>query len=831
MLRIRASPPLAMLLALPLAELSGQEDIGTPAAEVSGVSVFMSGAFHRLTGAGAAGFEARPFWSAGLIGRAGPGSLFGQVDISSFVPEEPDRAGYAVLAVFGGFLIDLRLPGATTLAIGPTAGMLRISGPHLAGPTEDEIVMGGRAELRLPRWRGWELAIVGDAQRVAYREPVDLDRLGIRLGRALPIPVAVVGHLIGAGAAKPSTEPIVSARTAATSGFSLPDRTLTRETLSRSGVIRFQDLGTLLGGWSMSSPNGVESSMVAPGGLPRGTEDWRVFVDNVEYPLEILGTRSLTRLPMSIAHVDSVQVFDGPGVVGGRIVTGGALHFFTNAPSEPRIAVQVSGWNGAGDPGLQVPATNLDRLGGTHAGTIGYGTDSGGVAFEASTGGLFLTDPPINRRVRSLSPEGLPGGSHTTLERYGVAGHLYSSGGSHSARLASVGGRDFVFVDPLGGERLAENRVRWGSVSGGWRLSDRSGPQLTYRSGFTRRSLLALPSVTGTGLGFEEDVLDIGATLLVDRWSVTLDTRQIRARSTRFKITDPSTGWARVNVGRFGAGWSALVSGGQQAGEASFEGLATWRRTLSRTMTAQASFLVGWGSGESLGSLWFWYRRGYGLLGAEGITVSEAEKPRAAFRLSSNVRLRHRDEQGTRRAEFGIRIRRGPPVQLALHRIDVRDGRPIPRDSLTLVSNVYGGRASSWLDASKRWDMITVGARLDRELGVWGDALWVEGWREVPASQTRLSVDVRPAPDIDVGMTLRYQSETSWSTWNVPGSEVSGTVPGGIELDVSGRKTLWAGRLAASMRIEDILDRDQPSHPFGHSPGLRLNLGVTLALD
>jgi hypothetical protein len=91
-------------------------------------------------------------------------------------------------------------------------------------------------------------------------------------------------------------------------------------------------------------------------------------------------------------------------------------------------------------------------------------------------------------------------------------------------------------------------------------------------------------------------------------------------------------------------------------------------------------------------------------------------------------------------------------------------------------------------------------------------------------------MDVRPAPDIEVGLALRYESETSWSGWNVPGSEVGGTVPSGAEIDFSGRKTLWAGRFAAAIRIENILDRNQPSHPFGHSPGLRLSLQAMLAL-
>jgi len=831
---------LTVLLALPLATVTGQEERETSVEEVPRISLFMSGGFHRLTGAGAAGFESRPFWSAGLTGETGPGSLFVQMDVSSFEPEDPDRTGFDVLSGFAGYLIHLQLPRATTLGIGPTVGMFRIRGPNLEGPTEDEIVMGGRAELRLPPWRGWQFAIVGDAQQVRYREQVDLNRLGIRVGWVLPIPQAVARQIAGVSAARRATEPIVRARRTATSG-SYPDRTLTREALTRSGVSRFQDLGRLLGGWSISSPNGVESDLVPPGGLPRGTEDWRVFIDDVEYPLEILGTRSLAQLPLSIAHVDSIQVFDGPSVVGGRIATGGALNIFTNAPSGPRISGRISGWNAAGDPGLQESGTNLDRLGGTVDGTIGYGTDSGGLALEASAEGLSLTDPPIRKRTNSLSPEGLPERAHTTCTRIfgsamarscrlGMVGHLSKATASHSARLAAVGGRDFIFLDPLGGERIAKNRIRWGSLSGRWSISGPSGPELSYRGGFTRRSLLALPSVTGSGLGFQEDVLDIGATLQVDRWNVTLDARQIRARSKRFAISDPTTGWVRANVGRFGATWSAVVSGGQQAGKISLEGLGTSRRALSRTLTVHASLLVGWGSGESLGSLWFWYRRGYGLLGAEGITVSETNGPRSGSRLSSDLRLRHLDEAGTKLGEVGVRIRRGPPVELASHQVSVREGRPVPHDSLTLHSGVYGGRASAWLDTSKRWSTITIGARLVRELVLWGDNLWVEAWRQVPSSQTRLSMDVRPAPDIEVGLALRYESETSWSGWNVPGSEVGGTVPSGAEIDFSGRKTLWAGRFAAAIRIEDILDRNQPSHPFGHSPGLRLSLQAMLAL-
>lgn len=79
-------------------------------------------------------------------------------------------------------------------------------------------------------------------------------------------------------------------------------------------------------------------------------------------------------------------------------------------------------------------------------------------------------------------------------------------------------------------------------------------------------------------------------------------------------------------------------------------------------------------------------------------------------------------------------------------------------------------------------------------------------------------------------MAFDYRSKTHWPSWDAPGSQISAALPGEFRIDVSARKSLWDGRFWATMRVEDLLDADRPSHPFGPSPGLRLHVQAAASL-
>ena len=630
----------AFLFTLIPACVAGQAAGGHPGDDVQRPSVFVIGGVHRLSGAGAAGFRATPLRGLGLRGRAGPGTVFTQVEVGAMAPTEDGRERYEVMSGFGGYLLDVGLPARMVFSVGPTVGLFRIRGPNLAGPTEDEIVLGGRAEVGFPRWRGWEAGVVGDVQRVQHRRPVDFLRVGVRVGREIGLPRGVARAVLGSGAARREATPPSDGDPGRAPALA-PARTLTRIDLERSGIDRLQQLPTLLGGWSASTPNGIATWLSAPGGTPYEQTGWRVFVDGVELPLALLGTASLSRLPVSLLAVDSIQVHDGAGIVAGHLVTGGALHFFTGTPPGFRLGGQIAGANGAGEPGLQLDPPNLDRLGGGKSGLVGYGADRGGVTVSASSAGDFLTDPPIRARTRAATVERLPGGTHSDLAHRMVGVDLRAMGGTHRLRVALSRGRDFFFLAPLGGERVAENLATRATLSGGWA----AGPHrvgFTYQGGFTRRSLDPVAGQRGTGLAFEQDVLDVGATASTPHWGITVAGRRVSGRSTRFALEDAAFRRWEARLTRTGGDWLVAAGGGQGGGQATADVLGSWSPELSSGLRLQASLLAAWSAPDDPSTLWYWDRRGYGLVGEAGVSVLGTSRPGASLMVMSETSLRRR---------------------------------------------------------------------------------------------------------------------------------------------------------------------------------------------
>lgn len=413
-----------------------------------------------------------------------------------------------------------------------------------------------------------------------------------------------------------------------------------------------------------------------------------------------------------MSHIDSIQIHDGPGIVAGRLVSEGALHIFTSTPRCGRADARVSGSNAAGDPGIQLRGPNLDRLGGAWSTLAGYGGERGGVTVAVADQGHFVTDPVIRRRTRAATVDRLPGGTHSDLTHQVVAGDLRNGGGTHRVLLASTSGRDFFFIGPLGGERVAQNRAVRGALSGSW-LDVPGLAALSYRGTFTRRSLDALPSQAGTGLGLRQDVFDVEVTSVRGRWAASVEARRVAARSDRYALDDGAWHSLRGRLSRQGGDWTVAAATGAESGAPSLEGLVAWGGAVSPATRLALSVLGRWRVSDDPGSLWALARRSYALVEDGGVGSRGLGEAAASLSGVAELALRRSDPAGTRSGELGVRIRSGPARTLSSQILGVRDRLPVPGDSLVLYPDARGGTSTVWLSGAKRWPAVEVQTRLD----------------------------------------------------------------------------------------------------------------------
>ncbi len=791
----RAGPALAFLLAF----LPGSADAQVEAsrdpwnepffyAGVSGV---------RLSGALAPDWSLGPLRTVGAQGPAGPLWFFLEVDEGRFLEVQGSKTadllnGTAGL-LLGGRVGGLRLEG------GPLVGVQRLEGAHLIpGGSETELVLGGRAVVRSPTWRGVHAAVVVDVQRAFYREPLDVSRVSLRLGWASPFPEAVRSALVGDDAGRGAPPPPTF-------------EVLRREDLADAGIVGWEELTAVLPGWSSWAPNGSATRLAPPGGGHPGAGRWRIVVDGIELPVRGVTGAALDRLPVPLHMVDSIRVHDGPGLLDGRPTDPGVLELFVHDPAGPMGGHVREAGNPRGDPGLAAGemAENVDRLGRSEASWAGWGGPHGGVAVSAGYHDRYVRE---REGLLQLRRDHLLIDPSVVVHRLAGSAWARSGPAVHRVRWGRVEGRDYPHLDPLGREVMSDHQRDWVGLSGQVGLGMERAVE--YGLAWGRRTLGTLPGdTTAALLDFREEELEGRVTVSLGAWTVSGVGARRRATGGP-DLGDPTQteGRLRVSTTVAGVGVSGAAgrADGRTVGDLLLQRAVVLRGDTELRLTAHLERA----SDTGLGSLWSWERRGLGLVERYGLT-GNPEEAGALWRSQGEARLARLGTPDGVRWTAGLRVGRDG----GLGRTD-RGGRAT---DVPVVRVVSGAWAAGWGEVRLGDGDLRGATRLDLELGSRG----VEAWRDlrarIPDARLRSTASWRPAPGLVLHGTARGWTGTRWDArWSEDGAPVK--LPASFTVDVAARKTVWEGRGWLAVRVADLLDREAASHPLGIPPAMRLNL-------
>lgn len=610
-----------------------------------------------------------------------------------------------------------------------------------------------------------------------------------------------------------------------------PARTLiTAEEIEAAGLYRLPDLFRLVPEARTATVEGLSWRAHLGGADPFAEEDWIVLLDGERLDLGLFGEQNLALVPVSITHLDSVEVWTTPRVAAGTFAAG-VIHLHTRRPRPgPSLRAGFAVGNEAGDPGpfRYVPdltSPNVDKFGPDHEAEIGYGARSWRAQARYGWTRFYATDPAaMERNTEAL------GGRYPALGVLAPAVRLEADalGGTHALSLLGSRADDLWFSAPVGRELPVRRLAGQASLSG--RVPVAPSAHLAYRLALAGTRMEEWGE---TALGLEPGWR--GRTMragMEGRWrrgalaaSLGLDAEHLAAR-----------GAEGVALGRLTATLSRTPSPSAQqrleaslaaaGGDVAASAALSARQTRGRLTLGAAASLAQRLPAEAA-RLGFWRARGYDAFGrlvdfegdaAPGTTTQALARLDAEVRIAPGLAARAHAEA---RAFRGLTLETQPTA-------------PDP-DALEAVRRTF-------VVPGVRGQALGAGASLHLARGAWSGRLFYDGrapsgggdafrraWAAVPRHRAGASAAVTAGDAFTLWGSLAYRSSSRWPAFE--GFEgYRPEVPAAWLLDAALEKALWQRRLRLSLLLRNVLDAEERYHPAGAELDVRLYLRAEVLL-
>jgi hypothetical protein len=715
----------------------------------------------------------------------------------------------------------------------------------VSNPSETELAMTGTLQVKTLLGGRWTLTAGTSARHILFSRPVTQRALFAQLGYRGSVPQAVQRRLAGSAPARPpeADTPDSDRGFGHAGAAAAPPRPvdalgvwLDAGELRDRGVRRLPEVLRALG-WDRVTVD-HRSIWALPSGLaPSFSTRSTLYVDDVPVPLPEFGGATLDLLPVSLEELDGVHGSWLPGLLAGRVVEGGALHFTTSAPALDGFGVFSAALaeNATGDPGpfLYTDSTqgNVDKLG------TGYvvgarwraGALSGSVGLRSNSD--LVTDPRLGGRTLSLTD---PARAYPVIRTRApwASARLETGGGRHDLRAGRSTRTDYLFLPALGFE--VPTRVALTHVGAAGREAGPLGGVWGYAAHATWSDLAPLENHLGLAFDLRTRRSGVAASLTLGgtQDSVTAGVGVDEAQHASPMLSSPvafRTGRAWLSGARSverGAA-SAALELRTSDGHAGVLAAGSARFPLPGGGVLHADAWHVRALPSELEGFWGLHARGYRFLEVAEVDVLAGPFPP---RRETGAQLRAAEVPLGSSLRITAFFRAGSTEGVIVERPSFRMGPRRPEHSAPLLvratgrgTAVAGGAEARWRPARR----FAADARYRWLRPVAGDPLLRQAWLTLPAHRLTTGGVWLPRPDLRIGVRVEAWSATRWPGYEGVGA---GRLPGGVRLDVSAEKELWEERVHVHARLEDLLDRRVPLHPLGAAPGLSVMVGGSARL-
>ncbi len=259
-------------------------------------------------------------------------------------------------------------------------------------------------------------------------------------------------------------------------------RVITRSVIERTGITRPGEIFDLLPEWDSWSTDGLHDRHRVSSLAPLRTDTFLLFIDGMRIDHDLLETRSLNLLPLTVAEIDSVEFIAYPALVAGTFAARGAVHIHTRRPGRgPEMTAALFAENETGDTGpwryLEGRRQDVEHIGPEGEIVLGWGGERAWLRLAGLNRNHPVTDENIYSRTVALARE-LP---VVTTRAANLRAHVEIGPSRHDVSASTQWGHDFLFHRGPGQEIAADTRLRQIGAAGTIPLTGSFG--LRYRLG------------------------------------------------------------------------------------------------------------------------------------------------------------------------------------------------------------------------------------------------------------------------------------------------------------------------------------------------------------
>lgn len=618
-----------------------------------------------------------------------------------------------------------------------------------------------------------------------------------------------------------------------------------------AGVTRLGEVLHRADDWQSSGIDGFTWD-AAPAGMPgfQGAR-WRVLVDDVRIDVDLLDIPQLNLLPVSIAEIDSVEIFSTPQIRGGEFNDRGLIHLHTRRPA-PGLSLRLHGWigNETGDPGPYIftgrTSPNVDRNGPDGGISLAYRASRwyllGGVLEQSQ----YLTDAAIRTRHPARDNEYLRLQFGAPSLRFGWEGagsrHDLFAGYSTSSNPYpdSLAGAAPLFFKPYGGEVATRRLLSHAGLKGLFNVSPRLDVayQLSYGSQELKPNPAgaAFPRIdwrmnrlyagmesryrgksarVNLGAGVRRFGAEGAVGLAEDNITLTTIYGQLEhtpARSLRHQLDLLATSYRSER----GVKVAGRMFWGYRPGRRLFAGLAYAER-----MPAEDN------------GLWFWTARGADIL--EVLSVNYRIDGEAATRRmwSADLGWQRRFSAGS--LQLAGSYRRFTGLSLARQYFRERRVGGGFIGPLTLYNGQEGDAAAfKAILELKLTPTLRQRWRYAWQNDLSGSTIFQQEWEVLARHCFNWQFDWQAAQNFALWGAVDYRSGSYWEDYRdiaqLSGGRYSPAVRGVWVTDLALQKHFWQRRIRGNLVFRNLFEGDQRFQPLGAGYDLQFYFHFELAL-
>jgi len=609
--------------------------------------------------------------------------------------------------------------------------------------------------------------------------------------------------------------------------------TIQRDQLEHAGLVRLSDVFFLIDEFDCFSIDGFTWQSTLKDFDLHQQQNWILMINDQTIQTKIFDAVQLNLLPYSTDHIDSIEVFVYPQVVGSEFSDKGIVHLHTRK-TEPGLTLQgqFTAGNRTGDPGpyryTEYWSENIDRIAADESYWLAY-ADSGiniGVGYYAQL--YYPTDPRMADRLRDIYTEHNP---YISSKSYSLRVGFSEMFSYPHIEIFNTTMEDLYFFKPAGREIPTIHDFIHMGISGGGDISGRVN--FNYRFYYQNHKLENRSNKYNYNFdcGIETLGGDIRSGFHTEnsRTDLGVGIEQVRANSG-YSLSERMITFGKIYGSYHYNGFTnhmAELSGMFEFGDVGNTGKLSLldHYQISKTVALTGAFSFSETNILEENTLWYWVERGYDIVTDLGGSYEIEENLLPARQWIFDLTLK-KSKGRWLSVEGGLSVRRFISKNWELQPLKYDPDDKTVSGPITIKTAVEESRGRFFLKINFHGPSPLLHQfyyHYSAEIET--NSSFKELWKSVPQHRFIYRLEYKPVETFSIWSMFKYQSSVFWYDYRNIDSESNGDYSSHLSdilsWDLAINKWLWNKQIKVDVIFRNIFNRENIYFPIGASMDLR----------